>query len=191
MGFRKIDNYLNIYATGDLHLSHTLNRSIQKRGFNNPEQHNTFIRNQINSVVKSKSDILILGGDLGDIDILRWFLPSLTSCNIQIIIGNHDHKKELMSLRDIKSVSRIEDSISIKYGGNDFFLAHHPHLEFPGFYRNSYHIHFHTHGTLKPYLRAMDFGLDNCDMKPRLITDIVELRSQYSNIDEYGKRIEL
>jgi hypothetical protein len=28
-------------------------------------------------------------------------------------------------------------------------------------------------------------------MKPRLITDIVELRSQYSNIDEYGKRIEL
>jgi hypothetical protein len=47
MGFRKIDSFLNIYATGDLHLSHVLNRSIQKRGFNNPEQHTTFIRNQI------------------------------------------------------------------------------------------------------------------------------------------------
>ena len=191
MSFRKIDSFLNIYATGDLHLSHVLNRTIQKRGFDNPEQHTTFIRNQINSVVKSKSDILILGGDLGDATILRWFLPSLTSCNIQILQGNHDHKKELMGLRDIPKVSRIEENICINWRDNLYHLSHLPHREWQGFFRNGYHPHFHTHGTMPPFLRSLDMGLDNFECKPVLLDKIVELRSGFSNIDEYGKRIDI
>lgn len=191
MSFRKIDNHLNIFATGDLHLSHNLNRTIQKRGFNNPEQHTTFVRNQINSVVKNKSDILVLGGDLGDIDLVRMLINSLTTCNCWILQGNHDEKKQLLGLRNMDKVWRVEENIYINWHDNLFHLSHLPHVEFQGFYRNAYHPHFHTHGTMEPYCRAMDCGLDAHGMLPISLDRVVELRQAYSNIDEYGKRIEI
>jgi len=191
MSFRKIDNFLNIFCTGDLHLSHLMNRSIQKRGFNNPEQHTTFVRNQINSVVKSKSDILIINGDCGSPEILLWFLDSLTSCNIWLTVGNHDHIKELLGLRKLKKVMRVEDNIKINYRDNLFYISHLPHKEWDGLYRNSYHPFAHTHNTMKPYLRAIDCGLDAQDMKPIHLDDVVKLRENFTNIDEYGKRIDI
>ena len=63
MSFRKIDDFLNIYIISDLHLSYTLNRSIQNRGFINPIEHTRFIRDNINKICKSHSDVLIINGD--------------------------------------------------------------------------------------------------------------------------------
>ena len=192
MSFRKIDDYNRIFITGDLHLSYTLNRSIQKRGFDNPIEHTRIIRNNINSVCISPSDILIINGDFSsDMDLARIFLKEITPKNIWVVLGNHDREKQVRQLLKNGQISRVEHEIKINWRENQYVCHHEPMIEWDGYYRNSYMWFAHTHNTLKPYLRAMDFGLDNCDLKPRLITDIVELRSQYSNIDEYGKRIEL
>ena len=192
MGFRKINDYLNIYITGDLHLSYTLNRSIRNRGFTNPIEHTKVIRNNINSVCKSHSDILIIDGDFcSDMDLARVFLKEITPKNIWLVIGNHDKIKELQQLRKNGQVSRIEHELKINWRDNSFVCHHEPMIEWDGYYRNSYLWYAHTHNTLKPYLRAYDSGLDAHNLFPVPLDKIVELRSQFSNVDEFGKRIEL
>lgn len=192
MGFRKIEDYNNIYITGDLHLSYTLNRSIQKRGFNNPIEHTKVIRNNINSICTSHSDILIINGDFSsDMDLARVFLKEITPKNIWLVLGNHDHIKEIMNLRKDKLVSRIEHELKLNWRENQYVCHHEPMIEWEGYYRNSYLWYAHTHNTLKPYLRAYDSGLDAHNLFPVPLDKIVELRSKFSNVDEYGKRIEL
>ena len=192
MGFRKIEDYNNIYITGDLHLSYTLNRSIRNRGFTNPIEHTKVIRNNINSVCKSHSDILIIDGDFcSDMDLARVFLKEITPKNIWLVIGNHDKIKELQQLRKNGQVSRIEHELKINWRGNQYVCHHEPMIEWDGYYRNSYLWFGHTHNTLQPYLRAMDCGLDANNLFPVCLDKIIESRSQFSNIDKNGKRISI
>lgn len=192
MSFRKIDSYNNIFITSDLHLSYNLNRSIQKRGFDNPIEHTKIVRNNINKVCKSHSDILIINGDFAsDMNLARIFLKEITPKNIWLTIGNHDRIKEIQALRQYGQVSRIEHEIKINWRDNLYHIQHLPLREFDGFYRNSYHWFGHTHGTMEPYLRAMDCSLDCWDLCPVPLDRIVELRSEFSNIDEYGKRLDI
>ena len=191
MSFRKIDDYLNIFITADLHLSYTLNRSIQKRGFDNPIEHTRHIRDTINSVCKSPSDVLIINGDFSsDMELARIFLKEITPKNIWTCIGNHDRRKSLQVLFKNGQVSRIEHELKIKWRDNEFDIQHLPLLEWSSMYRNGHHWHGHTHGTLAPYLKAMDCGWDVWN-KPVLLDTIVELRQDYNNIGEDGKRIEI
>ena len=192
MSFRKIDDFNRIFITGDLHLSYTLNRSIQKRGFDNPIEHTRVIRNNINSVCKSHSDVLIINGDFSsDMDLARVFLKEITPKNVWLVLGNHDREKHVRQLFKDGKISRIEHEIKINWRGNQYVCHHEPMIEWDGYYRNSYLWFAHTHNTLKPYLRAMDCGLDAHNLFPVPLDKIVELRSEYSNVDEFGKRIEL
>lgn len=189
MSFRKIDDFIQIYITADLHLSYVLNRSIQKRGFDNPIEHTRYIRDKINSVCKSPSDVLVINGDFSsDMELARIFLKEITPKNIWICIGNHDKRKELQVLFKNGAVSRIEHELKIKWRDNEFDIQHLPLLEWSSMYRNGHHWHGHTHNTLNPYLKAMDCGWDVWG-EPVLLDKIVELRQEYSNIDENGKRI--
>ena len=188
MSFRKIADYNRLFITADLHLSYKLNRSIQLRGFSNAIEHTRVIRNNINAVCKSPSDILIINGDFAsDMDLARVFLKEITPKNIWITVGNHDKIKELQSLRNNKSVSRIEHEIKINWRDELFHIQHLPLVEFDAMYRGSYHWFAHTHNRLDPYLRAMDCGWDVWK-KPVDLYKIVELRRDFSNTDESGKR---
>ena len=190
MGFRKIDSFLNLYITGDLHLSYNLNRSIQNRGFINPIEHTRHIRDTINKTCKSHSDVLIINGDFSsDMDLTRVFLKEITPKNIWAVLGNHDRRKEMQSLFNGGYISRSEHELKINWRGNQYDIQHLPLREWSSFYRNGYHWHAHTHNTLQPYLRAHDCGWDVFG-EPVPLDKIVDLRQQYSNIDENGKRIE-
>ena len=192
MSFRKIDSFNNIFITGDLHLSYNLNRSIQIRSFDNPIEHTKHIRNNINSVCKSPSDILIINGDFSsDMDLARVFLKEITPKNIWLVLGNHDRIKDLQELRKYGQVSIIEHEIKINWRDNQYHIQHLPLIEFDGMYRGSYHWFAHCHNRQQPYLRAMDCGLDCWDLKPVSLDKIVDLRSQYNNIDESGRRIKI
>ena len=188
MSFRKIDSYNNIFITADLHLSYIPNRSIQNRGFgSNPIEHTRIIRNNINSVCKSPSDILILNGDCGDPEILKVFLKEITPKNIWICLGNHDKRKELHNLFQYKLLSRLEENIYIKWRDNKFHICHYPLLEWNGMYHDNggaYHWYGHTHNKIEPYLRSMDCGLDAHLLKPVSLELIVEKRKVFRNVDE-------
>ena len=54
MVFNTLHNFEDIYVKADLHLSNIVNRTISLRGFTNPQEHTQYIRNIINSTIKSK-----------------------------------------------------------------------------------------------------------------------------------------
>ena len=178
MSFSKIDSFLNLYITGDLHLSYNLNRSIQNRGFTNPIEHTRYIRDTINKTCKSHSDVLIINGDFSsDINLTRVFLKEITPKNVWVVVGNHDKKRDLLQLKQYNQISRIEHELKLNWRGELYHTQHLPCVEWDAMYRNSYHWHAHTHNTMRPYLRAHDCGWDVFG-RPVLLDKIVDLRQQ-------------
>lgn len=193
MGFKTLNNFENIYVTGDLHLSNTVNRTIAYRGFNDAKEHTKYIRNVINSTIKSKSDTLYILGDVGFKDNdeeLMHFIKSLTP-RVKISLGNHDSERQLKRFWSMGVIEDFKHDYKIRWNGNLFHLTHLPLLEWEGFFRNGYLCHAHTHGNQKPYLRSWDVGLDNNNMKILNLQEIINLRSDFNNIDNSGNKIEL
>lgn len=184
MSFRTIDNFTNIYITADLHLSSILNRTIKNRGFSDPEEHNIFIRNLINSTITNKSDILYILGDVGfknEDDKLINFIKSLTP-RIRISLGNHDNEKQLKRLWSLGIIEDFKHDYKIRWNNNIFHFNHLPLLEWEGYYQDALHCFAHCHGKRKPYLRAMDIGLDANNMKILNLQDVVDARKGYNNV---------
>lgn len=193
MGFKKVDNFEDLYVTSDLHLSDTVNRTIAYRGFKSGQEHTKFIRNLINSTIKSKSAILYILGDVGyrdDDQSLISFIKSLTP-RVKICLGNHDSERQLKRFWSMGIIEDFKHDFKINYNGNLFHLSHFPMLEWDGLFRGSYHLFGHCHGNQKPYLRSMDIGLDNNNMKILHLNDVVELRKDYNNTNKDNKKIEL
>lgn len=193
MGFKTIGNYEDIYVTSDLHLSNIVNRTIAYRGFKTGDEHTKYLRNLINSKIKNKSAILYILGDIGfknQDDELVHFFKSLTPI-IKVSLGNHDSEKQLKKLWSMGVIQDFKHDYKISWQNELFHLNHFPILEWDGFYRNSYHCFGHTHGNMKPYLRAMDIGLDANDMQILHLSEVIEKRKDYNNIDDLGKSIKL
>lgn len=193
MGFKTLNNFENIYVTSDLHLSTIVNRTIACRGFNNAQEHTKFLRNLINSTIKNRSDILYILGDIGfreQDDELIHFIKSLTP-RVKVSLGNHDSERQLKRLWSLGVFEDFKHDYKIKWNNNIFHLNHFPLLEWDAFFSNSYHCFGHCHGNQKPYNRAMDVGLDANNMKVLSLTDVVNMRCGFDNIDDNKKKLEL
>lgn len=191
---KTINDFQNIYVTADLHLSKDrLNRSIQLRGFSDPKEHTIYIRNMINNISKSSSDILYVVGDIGfkdDDESLIDFCKSITP-RVKVVYGNHDSQKQLNRLWKLGVFEDFKHEFVFRWRGNIFHLHHLPLLEWDGFFDDGYLAHGHTHGSIPPYLRAMDIGLDANNIKILNLEKVVEQRKEFHNIDENRNRIKL
>lgn len=193
MGFKTINNFEDIYVTSDLHLSDIVNRTISCRGFGSGEKHTEFIRNLINSTIKNRSSILYILGDIGfkeQDDKLIEFFKSITP-RVKVAVGNHDSEKQLKRLWNMGIIQDCKKDYKIRWNNHLFHLNHLPLLEWEGFYLNGFHCFGHCHGNQKPYLRAMDIGLDANNMQILNLYDLINMRKIYNNVDENKNRIEL
>lgn len=191
MGFNTLHNFEDIYVTADLHLSNIINRTISLRGFSNPQEHTQYIRNIINSTIKSKSATLYILGDIGfkdeDEELIK-FIRSLTPI-VKVSVGNHDKEKQLRKLWQMGVIQDCKQAYKIRWNDNLFHLQHLPLLEWEGFYQDAFHCFGHTHGKIKPFLRAMDIGLDANNMQIMNLYDVMNMRKIYHNIDENRESI--
>lgn len=193
MAFKTLQNFEEIYVTADLHLSNKVNRTIAYRGFKTGEEHTKFIRNLINFTIRNKNAVLYIIGDIGYKDSdeeLIHFIKSLTPV-VKVALGNHDSSKQLKRLWSIGVIADFKHDYKIRWNNYLFHLNHLPLLEFEGFYQDAFHCFAHCHGNQKPYLRAMDIGLDANNMKILNLYDVVNMRKMYHNIDEYKNAIRL
>lgn len=186
MSFRTLHNFDDIYITADLHLSNQINRTISLRGFTNPQEHTEFIRNIINSTIKNKSATLYILGDIGfkdDDESFINFIRSLTPI-VKVSIGNHDKERQLKKLWQMGVIQDCKPMYKIRWNDSLFHFQHLPLLEWEGFYQDAFHCFGHTHGKIKPFLRAMDIGLDANNLQILNLYDVMNMRKLYHNIDE-------
>lgn len=189
---KHIDSFEEIYVTADLHLSNDrLNRTIRERGFTDPKEHTLFIRNLINNIIKDRSATLYIIGDLGfkdDDESMVQFIKSLTP-RVKVAFGNHDSIKQLTKLWKLGVFQDCKHEYEFEWRNNYFHLHHLPLAEWGHFFDNGYCCFGHTHGTIKPFLRAMDIGLDANNMRILSLTEVVKLRKDFNNVNENRERL--
>ena len=127
-----------IYIISDLHHKHT-NMAIF-RGFNSVEDHDDYIKNKWNSVVKKKDTVWIIG----DITMEKSdysFLDELNGIK-KVVLGNHDQPQHVPEL--LKYVNKVCGMIKI----DNIWLTHCPmHPLEIGQWEYNVHGHVHKYGV--------------------------------------------
>jgi len=113
--------------------------------------------------VVSPNDIVY---HLGDVAFMSYekFNKILHRLNgeINIILGNHDkmiieHREDFLKSGKIKL---IQDYKEIKIGNDLITMCHFPMRVWNGSHRGSISLHGHCHGTISPYGKSLDVGVD-------------------------------
>lgn len=193
MKFDKILTSGRVWITSDTHYHHTnLCRGITNwrtqdgrvpidstRDFQNIDQMNDVIVNNINSKV-SQTDTLIHLGDFafGGFDKIDQLLDRLACKSIHLVLGNHDHhiKNDRSEIRSrFLSVSHY---LEAQIDGVDFVLCHYPLASWHGLSKGVIHLHGHVHLSAKNKWgngKKLDVGMDGNNLYPYSITEIVHM----------------
>lgn len=153
---------MSIFFTSDTHYGHTNIIKYSDRPFDNIDEMNEALIKAWNDVVKPSDEVFHLG------DVA--FMP-FGKCNrifnrlngdIHLILGNHDgmlvqNAKVLLEEGKIKSIQSYRE---IKIEKSLIVLFHYGQRAWNGSYHGSIHLYGHSHGTLPPYGKSVDVGVD-------------------------------
>ena len=154
---------INHWFTSDVHFF--FHKNIIKyanRPFEDVKSMNEAIIRNWNNVVKNGDNIYSLGDfAFGKIGYVKDILSRLNG-NIHLINGNHDdviidNKRELL---DSGMVASISDYKEIRVNGQFICLFHYGARVWNRSHRGSWMLYGHSHGSLPPYGKSVDVGVD-------------------------------
>lgn len=160
----------NQYIISDLHLGH--HNMALKRGFNNSEEHDSYLINQWNSIVGKKDTVYVLGDITMEKKTPYHLLDQLNGIK-NIVLGNHDRRQDIPEL--LKYVNSVSGMVQLK----GLILTHcpiHP-SQLKRFRKN---VHGHTHdkfvkrfGIFKDH-RYINVSAEVINYKPVLISELLK-----------------
>lgn len=176
-----------IFFTSDQHFSHQM--PVDKRGFNSIDEHDNFLIEQWNSVVKTGDRVYQLGDFLWSTCEDPLGILKRLNGEIYLIKGNHDKDFPIIKLEAIKRFVWIKDvfMLKIKNGINipstKIWLSHYRHENWPDAHHNSFHFFGHEHfgNACSHYTprtdipRRYDVGADGNNFKPYSFEELVEI----------------
>lgn len=153
------------YFTSDLHIRHKNICALTDRGkFVPQEHHDDWIRCIWNSQVKPGDIVYHLGDFLYNSEDDQDFRNYVSRLNGQKIFikGNHDRSKLVRNTKDSYEWHDIKNiRISVTDETIPVILCHFAFQTWDRQHHGSIHLHGHSHGSLAPYGRRLDVGLDN------------------------------
>lgn len=117
-----------------------------------------------NQTISPENTVFILGDvSFGNAQETSILLKRLNGKKI-LVVGNHDVKL-IQHQCFVDCFESIHHYLEVDYSGRMFCMFHYPIREWNQFYRESIHLHGHTHGTfLRNYSdqnqKAFDCGID-------------------------------
>lgn len=159
----------NVFFTSDFHLGHHNIIRYCNRPFSSAAEMDDIIIQNLNYKVK-KGDLLYFLGDfcLGRHEQVVAYRRRINCHNIIFIRGNHD--KQIPS----NCFSSIQDIGRYKSGDLQIYLCHYAMRVWNNSYHGSLHLFGHSHGTLSPYGKSFDCGVDANDFMPWSIDEVKE-----------------
>lgn len=162
---------MNIWFTGDWHISHANIIKYCNRPFSNVEEMDNTILNNFFSVVKT-GDVLYFLGDLTfDNKKAEEILKKFFNVGIKLfyIEGNHD-RNVIRALYDlnIKHYTLLDTNIN----GFPVSLCHYAMRVWNKSHFNSWNLYGHSHNTLEGIGKQMDVGVDTNNFFPYNFFDI-------------------
>lgn len=170
-----------IWFTADLHFDHKNIIKYCNRPFNSViEMNETLISNWNGRV--HKDDLVYILGDFSFKHPDK-YLEKLNGTKI-LIFGNHDDTK----VRKHKGLFKaVYDILKIKYNKKTIMLCHYAMRVWAKSHFGSYHLYGHSHGTLPPFGKSLDVGVDCNEYKPISIDEVVyKLEVAPNNFDLVG-----
>lgn len=155
-----------VYTIADTHLGHSKILEFEKeaRPFVSIKEHDEFVIDQWNSVVRPKDTVWHLG-DVGfGLDMFR-LLPRLNGIK-KLVMGNHDRYPTRLYLEHFSVVlgaAKVRNCI----------LTHIP-IHPSQFYRFKGNIHGHLHSQTLDHHRYKNVSCEHVGFKPVLLDKIVE-----------------
>jgi len=146
---------MSVYFIADLHFGHNYIHNFGHRPWcNSSEEHDEVLVNRINSTVRKRDKLYILGDVAFSKDGVETF-KRIKCCNKHVIWGNHDKVEHLVPF--------IEKHDGFcKY--NKFWLSHCP--MHPAELRGRRNIHGHVHHNVLDDERYICVCVDQCDGYP-------------------------
>lgn len=152
----------NTYFTSDVHWGHKNIIKYSNRPFGSVEEMNRQLIENWNARVKPDDYVFSLGDfsfmKIGQvIEILKQL-----NGNIYMILGNHDEEiqNNRQLLLDMELVKQITTYKEIKINGQMICLFHYGCRVWNKSHRGSWLLFGHSHGSLPPFNRSVDVGVD-------------------------------
>lgn len=183
----KLNNYGNLFATSDPHLSHSniLNYTQRHNHFKNVTEMNESLIERFNKKVSEKDTTIILGDFcFGNVKMFREFWYALNGTKI-LVKGNHD--------RQIPEDILWYDVVEFSFKSKRFFCSHYSHKVWNRSHHGAYHLYGHSHNSLPddPKALSMDVGVDcHPNYEPFSFEEIVKHMSKktFEPVDHHRGR---
>lgn len=132
------------YYISDLHFGHANVIRFDNRPFTDVDEMDRFLIDMWNARVRPEDNVYIVGDfsfRTGRTE--EWYLEQLKG-HKHLVVGNHDGKlmKNEKAMKYFESVNQI---LQISDEGRRVTMCHYPMAEWPGYYKNGWHIYGHIH----------------------------------------------
>lgn len=154
---------MNIFFTSDMHFGHANIINFCQRPFASVEEMNEGLIERWNAVVQP-GDVV---WSLGDFAFMPFenTLEVLKRLNgdLHMVLGNHDQKiaNNRKLLLESGLVKEIRDYKEVTWNKQRMCLFHYAQRTWNASHYGSWQLFGHTHGTLAPYGRSVDVGVDS------------------------------
>lgn len=154
---------MKTFFTADTHFDHDkLIDNKMVRPFNGIDEWNATMLNGINSLVKRRDRLFIIGDFAWK--RLSYWRQQIQCRHVTLILGNHDHEKKCRNIFG----NNLYITRTIKMLGTRVFLSHFPHAFWDGSHRGWLHLYGHCHNQREVWLdscwptrRSMDVSPDS------------------------------
>ncbi|MCQ2751974.1 MAG: hypothetical protein MJ189_02595 [Coriobacteriales bacterium] len=149
------------FYTSDLHFGHANIIKLANRRFNDIDEMNACLINNINSRVSADDELYILGDfsyKISKEDVIA-FRNQLNCKNIYLIYGNHDHNYD-----DSDVFTWCGDYKTLNTDQGKIIMFHYPILEWDQYFEHSLHLHGHQHNHGDYNLKMREEGLLRYDV---------------------------
>ena len=164
------------WFTADCHFGHVNIIKHSHRPFENVDDMDETIINNLNVCVKKEDMLYIVGDFCGQrrkADYIQHYADQINCKNIILIFGNHDDqaqtRKVFDSCYDMYTVKVKEDK------NQHVVLCHYAMKVWAASHRGTWHLYGHSHGNLEedPHSKSFDIGVDCWDYYP-LYYDLIK-----------------
>lgn len=183
----------NTYFTSDSHFFHENIIRYSSRPFKDANEMNEALIENWNYMVKPEDTVWHLGDFVFcSIGKFKTLLSRLNG-NINVVLGNHDRViiKNCQSILESKLLASVQSYKEITIEGQHVVLFHYSLRTWNRGHRGSWCLWGHSHGTLPPFGKSVDVGVDcteiSTDYRPYSFKEIKE----YMNKKEPNQIVEM
>jgi calcineurin-like phosphoesterase family protein len=155
-------NVMSMFFISDTHFGHANIIKYSNRPFKDTQDMDEALIKNWNELVQPNDEVW----HLGDFTFCNYmqFTPILRRLNgkINVVLGNHDqtiikNKSDLLKSNLLNSVQSYRE---VKHDGQMIVLFHYGQRVWNKSHHGSIHLYGHSHGSLPPFGKSVDVGVD-------------------------------